>query len=50
MQNGFLEFFDKDRMQNRRETDILGDAIGTVLTYTAVGVGVVAGLAMFFKR
>ncbi|XP_033629870.1 apoptosis regulator R11-like isoform X3 [Asterias rubens] len=48
--NGFLEFFDKDRMQNRRETDILGDAIGTVLTYTAVGVGVVAGLAMFFKR
>lgn len=44
-----MDFFDKDRL-NRRENDILGNAIGTALTYTAVGVGVVAGLAMFFKR
>ncbi|XP_038074110.1 bcl-2-like protein 1 isoform X1 [Patiria miniata] len=47
--DGFLDFFDKNRVRET-ENEILTNAIGTALTYGAVGVGVVAGLAMLFRR
>ena len=42
-------FFDKDQAQERQE-EALADVLGQALRYTAVGAGIVAGLAMFLRR
>lgn len=46
---GFMLFFDKDQAQERQE-EALADVLGQALRYTAVGAGIVAGLAMFLRR
>ncbi len=48
-QDGFMDFFDRDRARERGH-EHLSEVIGQALRYTAVGAGIVAGLAMFLRR
>ena len=49
VQEGFMEFFNRNRDQDGQH-EHLADVLGQALRYTAVGAGIVAGLAMFLRR